>query len=499
MSSESSESVINPDGSALAGGYTISTRFTLHFGAVVTYDVVMTTIDTTTTELVSINPATNEPAGSVPITPVDAIPTIVERAAIAQKDWAKKTIEERAEILRPIGPKLLEAAERVGTILTLEMGKPLAEGIGEVTYAAKGWTTEIDEIVAALQPSVLEDDNRRTNLYHDPLGVCGAITPWNFPVLMPHQAILPALLAGNTVVLKPSEETPLCAQAYCDVINEHLPPDLLQVIHGDEQQGKALVQSDVDLIVFTGSKAAGEHILGSASNGLKRVILELGGKDPMVVLKDADLDAAVEFGVRNAFRNAGQVCVSTERIYVDDAIHDEFVERFVAKTSELQQGDGMTEGVNIGPMISANQKSLVVDQLNEAVADGAQVVHGGGEGDGNFVPLTILTGLSHDMRIMNDETFGPIACIQKTSSDDEAIQLANDTPYGLGACVFGEVEHATQVARHIEAGMVGVNSGCGGATGSPWVGAKHSGYGFHSGPLGHRQFCQVRTVSVPKG
>ena len=458
----------------------------------------MTTIDSNTDVLVSVNPATNEPVDSVPVTPVDAIPGIVARAAAAQKDWARKSLEERADILRPIGAKLLEAAERIGTILTREMGKPLAEGIGEVTYAANKWEKEIDEVVEALQPTVLEDDSRLTRLYHDPLGVCGAITPWNFPVLMPHQAVLTGLLAGNTVILKPSEETPLCAQAYCDVINEHLPADLLQVIHGDEKQGKALVQSDVDLIVFTGSKAAGEHILGSASNGLKRVILELGGKDPMVVLKDADIDAAVEFGVRNAFRNAGQVCVSTERIYVDDAIHDEFVERFIAKTAELEQGDGMTEGVNIGPMISADQKALVVKQLNEAIADGAQVVHGGGEMDGNFVPLTILTGLSHDMRIMNDETFGPIACIQKTASDEEAIELANDTPYGLGACVFGEVEHATQVARHIEAGMVGVNSGCGGATGSPWVGAKHSGYGFHSGPLGHRQFCQVRTVSVPK-
>ena len=458
----------------------------------------MSTIDTTSSELVSVNPATNEPVGTLEVTPVDALPGIVARSSEAQKAWAKCSIEQRANTLRPAGARLLEEAERIGTLLTREMGKPLAEGVGEVTYAAKNWSEEIDEIIAALQPEVLEDDDRLTRLYFDPLGVCGAITPWNFPVLMPHQAVLAGLLAGNSVVLKPSEETPLVAQAYCDVINEFLPEDLLQVIHGNEVQGKALVASQVDLIVFTGSKSAGEHILGSASNGLKRVILELGGKDPMVVLKDADIDAAVAFGVRNAFRNAGQVCVSTERIYVDDSIHDEFVKRFVEKTSELQQGDGMNDGVNIGPMISADQKALVVKQLNEAIADGAVVAHGGGSSEGNFVPLTVLTGLSHDMRIMNDETFGPIACIQKTSTDEEAIDLANDTPYGLGACVFGEVEHATDVARHIQAGMVGVNSGCGGASGSPWVGAKHSGYGFHSGRLGHRQFCQVRTVSVPK-
>jgi len=458
----------------------------------------MTTMNTNTTELSSCNPATGESVGTVPVTPADSINEVVGRARIAQAAWNALSVDERAAIIKPIGERLLAEAERIGTLLTSEMGKPLAEGIGEVKYAASDWAEEVDEIVAALAPQVIEDKDRHTTLYHDALGVCGVITPWNFPVLMPHQGILPALLAGNTVVIKPSEETPLVAQAYCDVLNEFLPPDVLQVIHGDEVQGKGLVASDVDLIVFTGSKSAGEHILGAAGSGLKRVILELGGKDPMIVLKDADIDAAVDFGVRNAFRNAGQVCVSTERIYVDDAIHDEFARRFVEKAAELKQGDGSEEGVNIGPMISSNQKQLVLAQLAEAIEDGAELLYGGGEGEGNFVPITVLGGLSHDMRIMNDETFGPIACIQRVSSDEEAIRMANDTPYGLGACVFGEVEHAAQVARHIEAGMVGVNSGCGGANGSPWVGAKGSGYGFHSGPLGHRQFCQVRTVSVPK-
>lgn len=458
----------------------------------------MTTINTNTAELSSVNPATGEVVGTVPVTPAAAIPEIVGRARIAQSAWNAMDIAERAAIIRPVGARLKEEAERIGTILTHEMGKPLAEGIGEVTYAADGWAKEVDEIVEAVEPQVIEDDDRMTHLYHDALGVCGVITPWNFPVLMPHQGILPALLSGNTVVIKPSEETPLVAQAYCDVLNEVLPPGVLQIIHGDEVQGKALVASDVDLIVFTGSKAAGEHILSAAGSDLKRVILELGGKDPMVVLNDADIDAAVAFGVRNAFRNAGQVCVSTERIYVDDAIHDEFTKRFVEKTAELKQGDGREDGVNVGPMISARQKELVLNQLAEAVEDGAELLYGGGEGEGNYVPITVLGGLSHDMRIMNDETFGPVACIQRVANDEEAIQMANDTPYGLGACVFGEVEHATKVARHIEAGMVGVNSGCGGATGSPWVGAKGSGYGFHSGPLGHRQFCQVRTVSVPK-
>ena len=459
----------------------------------------MSTHTAESVRLVSCNPATGEAVDSVPVTAAQDMPALVARSRTAQAAWSKLSIHERAEIMKPIGARLAEEAPRIGEILTREMGKPLAEGVGEVGYAASSWTEDIDEIIAAVAPQALEDDNRSTTLYFDPLGVCAAITPWNFPILMPHQAVLPGLISGNTIILKPSEETPLCAQAYCDVINEFLPEGVLQIIHGDEVQGKALVSADIDLIVFTGSKSAGEHILGSASNGLKRVILELGGKDPMVVLEGADLDAAVAFGVRNAFRNAGQVCVSTERIYVDEKIADDFEARFVEKTRELVQGNGMDDGVAIGPMITTNQKALVTAQIEEAISDGATVLHGGGAGEGNFVPLTVLSGLSHDMRIMRDETFGPVACIQRISSDEEAIELANDTPYGLGACVWGETEHAAGVARHIQAGMVGVNSGCGGASGSPWVGAKGSGYGFHSGAMGHRQFCQVRTVSVPKG
>ena len=334
------------------------------------YHGVMSTHTAESVELVSYNPATGEAVDSVPVTPAGEMPAIVARARSAQKAWAKLSIEERAEIMRPIGARLAEQAERIGEILTREMGKPLAEGVGEVGYAASSWNEEIDEIIAAVAPQSLEDDNRSTTLFFDPLGVCAAITPWNFPVLMPHQAVLPGLLSGNTVILKPSEETPLCAQAYCDVINEFLPEGVLQIIHGDEVQGKALVSSDIDLIVFTGSKSAGEHILGSASNGLKRVILELGGKDPMIVLEGADLDAAVAFGVRNAFRNAGQVCVSTERIYVDEKIAADFETRFVEKTRELVQGNGMEEGVTIGPMITSQQKALVTAQVTEAVRRG---------------------------------------------------------------------------------------------------------------------------------
>ncbi len=459
----------------------------------------MNTIEfTTSSELVSINPATSLPVGNVPITSVDSIPKIVEKSLIAQKNWAEKTIEERKEILIPAANELEIQSKSMAKLLTQEMGKPLAESLGEITYAAKNWIHELDEIQNALKPQTIEDDSRTTNLYYDPLGVSAVITPWNFPLLMPHKSLLPSLVAGNSVILKPSEETPLIAHAYCNLLQKFLPQNVLQIIHGDEIQGKKLVASNINLVVFTGSKAAGEHILESSSNGLKRVILELGGKDPMIVLSDSNIQKAVEFGVHNAFRNAGQVCVSTERIYVNDSIADEFENLFIKKTSELIQGNGLDENVSIGPMINCTQKNIVENQVNDAIGGGAKLLYQGGSSEGNYSPVTVLTNLHHGMKIMNEETFGPVACIQRVSSDEEAITLANDTPYGLGACVFGEIEHARSVARKLGAGMIGINSGCGGATGSPWVGSKGSGYGFHSGPMGHRQFCQIRTVSIPK-
>ena len=316
---------------------------------------------------------------------------------------------------------------------------------------------------------------------------------------MPHSLVLPALMAGNAVLLKPSEETPLIAQAYADALNAVLPTHLLQVVHGADAQGKALVASSVDLIAFTGSRGAGKHILGAAAPGLKRVILELGGKDPMIVLDDADLEAAAVFAARNSYRNAGQVCVSTERIYVHERVAGPFLDLLGAKTREVRQGPGTDDGVEVGPMVNARQRDHVLRQIDAAVQSGARVVAGGSGHHGNFVRPTLLADLSPDMEIMREETFGPVACVRTFRTDDDAVREANDTPFGLGAVVFGEAEHALRVARGLDAGMIGVNKSCGGASGAPWVGAKESGYGYHSSKAGHRQFAQARVVSVPKG
>ena len=445
--------------------------------------------------LKSYNPATGDLVGEVPITAPDDIPGIVERSRAAQPAWEALGHDGRARLLMQAAESFLTRADELGRLITLEMGKPLREAIGEAKSLADV-KHELEEIQEALAPETFEDGRDRSTVYHDPLGVCAAITPWNFPMAMPAWMVLPALAAGNTVILKPSEETPLCGQAYADVLNEKLPADVLIVVQGADDQGKRLVDSDVDLIAFTGSRETGKHILRAASRDLKRVILELGGKDPMIVLESADLEKAARFAAHNSFRNAGQVCVSTERIFVPEAIADRFEALLVEATASMTQGDGLDEGVKVGPMVNEHQRNHVLRQLEAAVSEGAEVLAGGSGHHDNFVTPTVLTGVTEEMSIATEETFGPVACVTRVESVEEAVQKANATHFGLGAVVFGEDgERTTQVARQLTAGMIGINKAVGGGAGTPWVGARQSGFGFHKSKDGHRQFTQTRVLS----
>jgi acyl-CoA reductase-like NAD-dependent aldehyde dehydrogenase len=445
--------------------------------------------------LKSYNPATGEVVGEVPVTPASDIPSVVARARATQPAWEALGLEGRANLLRKTENIFAERAVAHGELMTKEMGKPLKEGIGEAKSLAY-LDHELSEIVTALQSEIIEDKRLRSTVYHDALGVVGAITPWNFPMSMPAWMVLPALAAGNTVVFKPSEETPLCGQAYADVINEVLPEDVLIVVHGADDQGKAIVQSDVDMIAFTGSREVGKHIMREASGTLKRVVLELGGKDPMIVLEDADVGKAAKFAALNSFRNAGQVCVSTERIFVLDSIADEFESALGEFAATMTQGDGM-DNPDVGPMVNADQRDHVLAQVNAAVGAGATVLAGGTGHRDNFIVPTVLAGVNEDMDIARVETFGPVACVTRVASVDDAIDKANDTHFGLGAVVFGQDQANTEaVARRLTAGMIGVNSAAGGAVGTPWVGARQSGFGFHKSADGHKQFTQTRVLTT---
>ncbi len=446
----------------------------------------------------SINPATGEVVGEVPVTPATDVQSVVDRARAAQGAWADLGLGGRAEVLKGAAPIFAERVQEHGELITREMGKPIKEALGEAKSLGIGLGDEIDEMVEALAPDVVEDGRVRSTVYHDPLGVVGAITPWNFPMSMPSWMVLPALVAGNAVVLKPSEETPLCGQAYADVLNEVLPDDVLCVVHGADDQGKALVQSDVDMIAFTGSREVGKHIMREASATLKRVLLELGGKDPMIVLEDADLEKAARFAALNSFRNCGQVCVSTERIFVLDSVADDFEEALAGLATAMSVGNGM-DGVDVGPMVNARQRDHVLGQVEAAVAAGATVLAGADGHHDNYVTPTVLTGVTEEMEIGHVETFGPVACVTRVASVDEAVDRANHTLFGLGAVVFGgDEERTATVARRLTAGMIGVNGAASGAAGTPWVGARESGFGFHKSRDGHRQFTQTRVLTRPR-
>lgn len=447
--------------------------------------------------LPSLNPLDGSLVGAVPITPLTRIPALVERARSAQAEWGEFTLEERARLLGQAALRFREEADDLGRLITREMGKPISESIPEAKAIGTGLVEELGEIVEALQPETFHNGSIRSVVHHDPFGVCAAITPWNFPMAMPNWMILPALAAGNTVLFKPSEETPLCGQAFADILGEYLPQGVLTVVHGADDQGKTLVKSGVDLIAFTGSREVGKHILRAASDGLTRVILELGGKDPMIVLDDADLQEAAKFAAWNGFRNAGQVCVSTERIYVHQDVIQPFKELLIQEAEAMAVGDGLDAGTAIGPMVNHGQRQHVLDQIEEAVKGGAEVLTRHHDHPAPFVKPTVLTNVGDELCISREETFGPVVCLTEIASDEEAIQKANATPFGLGAVVFGGDPHRTgRVARRLTAGMIGINRGCGGTKGTPWVGAGESGYGFHKGRDGHRQFTQTRVVST---
>ncbi|MDC0980138.1 aldehyde dehydrogenase family protein [Bdellovibrionales bacterium] len=439
--------------------------------------------------LKSLNPTTGELISEIKVTTHAEIDQMVKQAHAALPRWRSLTVRERADYILRGYQNILAHRKNMEQLIHDEMGKTLNEAEKEVSYYCGGIENLIAEVDEALQANTYNDGTTETTIFYEPFGVCASITPWNFPLGMPHTLMMPSLLSGNTVLFKPSEEVPLIGIKYAELLNQALPKDVLQVVIGAGEEGKHLVESDVQLITFTGSQATGKHILNSASKELKRVLLELGGKDPLLVLEDADIEAAAKFGANNSFRNAGQVCVSTEKIFVHETVYDQFMELFISEVKK----------VSIGSMINKRQKDHVIKQVQEAIKMGAQIAYGEVNTDeSNLFTPVVLTDVTSDMNIMIDETFGPVACIAKVSSSEEAIKEANRGNYALGASIFSKNrESAMKLAPLLKSGMVGINRGPGGGKGSPWVGAAQSGYGFHGSKEGHRQFAQLRVISVP--
>lgn len=457
--------------------------------------------------LAAHNATTGALIGELPITDAPAVREIVERARAAQPAWAALTFKQRGSYLHRFRDVMLERSDSIAQLISQEVGKPVVEGMtNEIMAAADiiNYYVKNAEKMLANEPITLHLlKHRKSYVHYTPLGVIGIIAPWNFPFVLAFSEVATALMAGNTVVLKPSEFTPQCGQIIADIFAQiGLPEDVFHVIHGEGPTGAALVTSGVDKICFTGGGSTARKILAAAAENLTPVVLELGGKDPMIVCADADLERAARAAVWGGFANSGQVCASVERIYVHKDIAEPFIQRTVELTRKLRVGMASEgEDVDIGSMIHERQVQIAEHQVQDALAKGAKVLVGGQRPQhvkGPFYEPTILVNVDHNMDVMREETFGPLLPIKVVASDQEAIHLANDSVFGLTAYVFSSnAAKADQIARQIEAGTVMINDVISSysAPETPWGGVKQSGIGrIHGGEIGIKEFCQVRHV-----
>lgn len=462
-------------------------------------------------KIVSVNPATGEVLREVDCAGEAEVEAAVARARAAQAAWFELGLRRRIALLREVQGKLFTRKSEVAAAITREVGKPLVEAlVTEVLVVLDAARFLIDNAWRLLRDEPVPHGNLVTKLksgwlVREPHGVIGIISPWNYPFSIPATETLAALVAGNAVVLKPSELTPLVALELASLLHAAgVPEDVFQVIVGEGPAGAALLRSPIDKLVFTGSVATGKRIALVAAERLLPVVLELGGKDPMLVLEDADVDVASSAAVWGAFVNAGQACLSVERCYVHRSLYQSFAEACAAKTKQLRVGNGMEAHTDVGPMIRERQVRIVESHVEDAKARGASVLAGGKrlpELGVNFYAPTVLAGVTHDMRIMREETFGPVLPVMACDDDDEAVRLANDSEYGLAASVWTrDRKRGERLARRIHSGTVMVNDviSCFGISEAPHGGVKASGVGRTHGRFGLDEMVRVKYLDMDR-
>ena len=448
------------------------------------------------------NPTTNEVVGTIPNGGKEEANQAVEAAYQAFKKWSQTTAYERATYLKKLHDLILENQDELARIMTQEMGKPLKESTGEVVYGAsfvEWYAEEAKRVYGETIPS--HAPNKRLQVWRKPVGVVAAITPWNFPLAMITRKIAPALAAGCTVIIKPSKESPITAIKFMELVEKAgFPNGVINLVTGSSSKivGAMMDNEKVRKITFTGSTEIGKLLIEQSAKQVKRLSLELGGHAPFIVLDDANIDKAVEGVLASKFRNGGQTCVCANRIYVQEGIYDQFVEKFAAKVKQLKVGDGM-DGVDIGPLINEDGLEKVASHVQDAVKKGASLVTGGNriDGKGTFYEPTVLRDIDPSMVIMQEETFGPVAPIQKIANDEEAAEFANSTEYGLAAYVFTEsVARGTKLIEKLDFGIVGWNDGMPSAAQAPFGGMKESGIGREGGHEGMDAFLETQYVSI---
>ena len=447
-----------------------------------------------------LNPATGEKITDVTDVSADETNRAIDQAYEAQKDWAAWTGKERGAVLRRWYDLMVENADDLGAILTAEMGKPLAEAKGEVLYGAsfvEWFSEEAKRIYGDVIPGHQRD--KRIVVIKQPVGVVGSITPWNFPNAMIARKVAPALAVGCSFVARPAELTPLSAMAMA-VLAERagVPAGVLNVIPSSNaaEIGEALcAHPKVAKITFTGSTRVGKILMRQCSDTIKKMSLELGGNAPFIVFDDADIDAAVEGAMISKFRNNGQTCVCANRIYVQDGVYDKFAEKLQVAINKLKLGDGTEAGTTTGPLISAAAVKKVEEHIADATSKGAKVALGGQRSDlgGTFFEPTVLTGVTSDMMVSNDETFGPLAPLFKFATEEEVINMANNTEFGLAGYFYSEnMSRIWRVAEAIETGIVGINTGLISTEVAPFGGVKQSGLGREGSKYGADDFLELK-------
>jgi succinate-semialdehyde dehydrogenase/glutarate-semialdehyde dehydrogenase len=450
-----------------------------------------------------LNPANGKSIAEVASCGTAETRRAIEAAGDAWPAWRRKSAKDRAAVLRKWFTLMMEAQEDLAQILTAEQGKPLAEARGEIAYGAnyiEWFAEEGKRIYGDTIPA--PSDDKRIVVIKQPVGVVACITPWNFPNAMLTRKIAPALAAGCTVVCKPANATPLSAFAFVELAERAgIPPGVINIVAGktseigDELTSNAIVRK----LTFTGSTPVGKKLTAACAATMKRTSMELGGNAPFIVFDDADLEAAVKGAIICKFRNAGQTCVCANRILVQEGVYDEFTERLMAAAADLKLGDGADEGVTIGPLINEGAANDVLEFIEDARGKGARVAAGGGRSDlgACFVEPTILTNVSDDMRVFREEIFGPVAPLFKFSNEEEAIALANDTPFGLASYFYSrDIGRIWRVAEGLEYGIVGINEGIISNEMAPFGGVKESGQGREGSKYGLDDYLEIKYMCM---
>jgi succinate-semialdehyde dehydrogenase/glutarate-semialdehyde dehydrogenase len=449
------------------------------------------------------NPATGEQLGTIPLMGAAETKRAIAAANAAWPAWRKKSARERAIILRKWNDLILENTEDLAQLMTAEQGKPLAESRGEVAYGAsfiEWFGEEAKRVAGETLASPWQD--RRLLVTKEPIGVCAAITPWNFPIAMITRKAGPALAAGCPMVLKPAEATPYCALALA-VLAERagVPAGVFSVVTGTPKDIGAEMTSNptVRKLTFTGSTAVGRLLMEQSAKTIKKLSLELGGNAPFIVFDDADLDAAVEGALASKYRNAGQTCVCANRIYVQDGVYEQFAEKLVAAVGKLKVGNGAEPGVTQGPLIDEKAVQKVEQHVADALAKGGRLLTGGKRHElgHSFFQPTVIADVSNDMIVATEETFGPLAPLFRFKTDEEAIALANDTEFGLASYFYSrDIGRIWRVAEGLESGMVGVNTGLISNEIAPFGGVKQSGLGREGSHYGLDEFLVIKYICL---